>query len=175
MCFSPYLGVWRGGGPKGSRAQPAYAVFQPRQLKNGRPSPLFEVESFPGRNYTRRNFPWAKSPLYLTEKGFRGSEDMDLVSDAKTLCHIYVPPVTQSLKAPAGPLRPHGSCARRTCLMSRLPWKCAACAWRVLPLRLVGYPCSTPSVQCSVCWGGGGGGTACSMSEARCAKRGWES
>ena len=30
-----------GGGPKGSRAQ--LAVFQPRQLKNGCPSPLFEV------------------------------------------------------------------------------------------------------------------------------------
>ena len=37
---------WGGGGggaPKWSRAQPAYAVFQPGRLKNGRPSPLFEV------------------------------------------------------------------------------------------------------------------------------------
>ena len=32
-----------GGAPKGSRAQPAYAVFPPQQLKNGCPSPLFEV------------------------------------------------------------------------------------------------------------------------------------
>ena len=32
-----------GGGPKGSKAQPAYVVFPPRQLKNVRPSPLFEV------------------------------------------------------------------------------------------------------------------------------------
>ena len=44
MCFSPYLGVGGGGGaPQGPRAQPAYVVFQPRQLKNGRSSPLFEV------------------------------------------------------------------------------------------------------------------------------------
>ena len=42
-CFSPSLcvfhpiWVWGGGGgaPKGSRAQPAYVVYQPRQLKNG--------------------------------------------------------------------------------------------------------------------------------------------
>ena len=33
MCFSPYLGVGGGGAPKGSRAQPAYAVFPPQQLK----------------------------------------------------------------------------------------------------------------------------------------------
>ena len=26
---------WGGGAPKGSRAQPAYVVYQPRQLKNG--------------------------------------------------------------------------------------------------------------------------------------------
>ena len=47
MCFSHYLGVGRGGGgaPKGARAQPAYAVFLPQQLKNGCPSPLFEVPS----------------------------------------------------------------------------------------------------------------------------------
>ena len=47
LYVSPYLGVcvWGGGGgaPKGAGAPPAYAVFQPRQLKNGRPSPLFEV------------------------------------------------------------------------------------------------------------------------------------
>ena len=34
MCFSPYLGGG-GGAPKGSRAQPANAVFPPQQLKNG--------------------------------------------------------------------------------------------------------------------------------------------
>ena len=33
MCFSHYLGVGGGGAPKGSRAQPAYAVFLPQQLK----------------------------------------------------------------------------------------------------------------------------------------------
>ena len=34
--LAPYLGVGGGGGaPKGSRAQPAYAVFPPQQLKNG--------------------------------------------------------------------------------------------------------------------------------------------
>ena len=45
MCFSPYLGVWGAGGgaPQGPGAQPAYVVFEPRQLKNGRSSPLFEV------------------------------------------------------------------------------------------------------------------------------------
>ena len=32
MCFSPYLGGG-GGAPKGSRAQPANAVFPPQQLK----------------------------------------------------------------------------------------------------------------------------------------------
>ena len=32
-----------GGAPKGSRAQPAFAIFQPQQLKNGRLSPLFKV------------------------------------------------------------------------------------------------------------------------------------
>ena len=32
MRFSPYLGGG-GGAPKGSRAQPAYAVFPPQQLK----------------------------------------------------------------------------------------------------------------------------------------------
>ena len=41
------FGCFGGGGggraPKGAGAQPAYAVFQPRQLKNGCPSPLFEV------------------------------------------------------------------------------------------------------------------------------------
>ena len=31
------------GAPKGARAQFAHAVFQPRQLKNGCPSPLLEV------------------------------------------------------------------------------------------------------------------------------------
>ena len=41
--FFTLFGCWGGVAPKGSRAQPAYAVFQPRQLKNGRPSPLFEV------------------------------------------------------------------------------------------------------------------------------------
>ena len=43
MCFSPYLGVGGGGAPQGPGAQPAYVVFHPRQLKNGRSSPLFEV------------------------------------------------------------------------------------------------------------------------------------
>ena len=34
--FFTLFGGWEGGGaPKGSRAQPAYAVFQPWQLKNG--------------------------------------------------------------------------------------------------------------------------------------------
>ena len=34
--FFTLFGCWGGGGaPKGSRAQPAYAVYQPRQLKNG--------------------------------------------------------------------------------------------------------------------------------------------
>ena len=34
--FFKIFGCWGGGGaPKGSRAQPAYALFQPRQLKNG--------------------------------------------------------------------------------------------------------------------------------------------
>ena len=42
MCFSPYLGVG-GGAPQGPGAQPAYIVYQPRQLKNGCSSPLFEV------------------------------------------------------------------------------------------------------------------------------------
>ena len=32
--FFTLFGCW-GRGPKGARAQPAYAVFQPRQLKNG--------------------------------------------------------------------------------------------------------------------------------------------
>ena len=38
MCFSPYLGVSGGGVggvPKGARAKPPYAAFQPRWLKNG--------------------------------------------------------------------------------------------------------------------------------------------
>ena len=37
MCFSHYLGACVGGwvAPKGSRAQPGYAVFPPQQLKNG--------------------------------------------------------------------------------------------------------------------------------------------
>ena len=46
LCvFFTLFGCWGGGGgaPKGSGAQPAYAVFQPQQLRNGRPSPLFEV------------------------------------------------------------------------------------------------------------------------------------
>ena len=39
-CFNPSLcgfhPIWvLGGGPQGARAQPAYAVFQPRQLENG--------------------------------------------------------------------------------------------------------------------------------------------
>ena len=34
--FFTLFGCWGGGGaPKGSRAQPAYTVFQPWQLKNG--------------------------------------------------------------------------------------------------------------------------------------------
>ena len=34
--FFTVFGCWGGGGaPKGSRAQPAYAVFPPQQLKNG--------------------------------------------------------------------------------------------------------------------------------------------
>ena len=35
--FFTLFGCWGGGGgaPKGSRAQPAYAVFPPEQLKNG--------------------------------------------------------------------------------------------------------------------------------------------
>ena len=34
--FFILFGCWGGGGaPKGSQAQPAYAVFPPRQLKNG--------------------------------------------------------------------------------------------------------------------------------------------
>ena len=34
--FFTLFGCWGGGGaPKGSRAQPAYAVFPPQQLKNG--------------------------------------------------------------------------------------------------------------------------------------------
>ena len=34
--FFTLFGCWGGGGaPKGSKAQPAYAVFWPRQLKNG--------------------------------------------------------------------------------------------------------------------------------------------
>ena len=40
LVFTPFGFL---GGPKGSRAQLAYAVFQPRQFKNGCPSPLFEV------------------------------------------------------------------------------------------------------------------------------------
>ena len=38
MCvFFTLFGCWGGGGgaPKGAGAQPAYVVFQPRQLKNG--------------------------------------------------------------------------------------------------------------------------------------------
>ena len=58
MCLCVTLfGCWGGGGaPKGSRAQPAHAVFQPRQLKNGRPSPLFEVPC-------RRQQNFASAPL----------------------------------------------------------------------------------------------------------------
>ena len=43
--FFTLFGCWGGGGgaPKGSRAQPAYAVFPPQQLKKGCSSPLFEV------------------------------------------------------------------------------------------------------------------------------------
>ena len=33
--FFTLFGCWGGGAPKGSRAQPAYAVFPPQQLKNG--------------------------------------------------------------------------------------------------------------------------------------------
>ena len=34
--FFTLFGCWGGGGaPKGSRAQPAYVVYQPRRLKNG--------------------------------------------------------------------------------------------------------------------------------------------
>ena len=34
--FFTLFGCWGGGGaPKGSRAQPAYVVYQPQQLKNG--------------------------------------------------------------------------------------------------------------------------------------------
>ena len=44
LCvFFTLLGCGGGGAPKGSRAQPPYAVFQPRQLKNRCPSPLFGV------------------------------------------------------------------------------------------------------------------------------------
>ena len=43
MYFSPYLGVGGGGGFPRVGAQPAYVVFQPGQLKNGRSYPLFEV------------------------------------------------------------------------------------------------------------------------------------
>ena len=42
VFFTPF-GCGRGGAPKEAGAQPAYAAFQPRQLKNGCPSPLFEV------------------------------------------------------------------------------------------------------------------------------------
>ena len=42
--FFTLFGCWGGGGaPKGAGAQPAYAVFQPQQLKIGPPFPLFEV------------------------------------------------------------------------------------------------------------------------------------
>ena len=40
--FFTLFGCW-GWAPKGSRAQPACAFFPPPQLKNGCPSPLFEV------------------------------------------------------------------------------------------------------------------------------------
>ena len=44
LCVFFTLFGWGGGGaPNGSRAQSAYAVLQPQQLKNGCPSPLFEV------------------------------------------------------------------------------------------------------------------------------------
>ena len=44
FCVFHTILVWGGGvAPKGFGAQLAYAVFQPRPLKNGRPSPLFEV------------------------------------------------------------------------------------------------------------------------------------
>ena len=33
--FFTLFGCGGGGGPKGSRAQPAYAVFPPQHLKNG--------------------------------------------------------------------------------------------------------------------------------------------
>ena len=43
--FPHYLGVGGGGGglPRGLGHNLLYVVFQPRQLKNGCPSPLFEV------------------------------------------------------------------------------------------------------------------------------------
>ena len=38
------LGVWGGGGSRGVWGTTCYeAVFQPQQLRNGRPFPLFEV------------------------------------------------------------------------------------------------------------------------------------
>ena len=44
LCVFHIILVWGGGGlPKGSRAQFAYAVFPPHQLKNACPSPLAEV------------------------------------------------------------------------------------------------------------------------------------
>ena len=51
--FSTVFGCW-GGSPKGSKAQPAYAVFQPWQLKNG--NHLAEVvRSKPGRRIYGEN------------------------------------------------------------------------------------------------------------------------
>ena len=41
--FFTLFGCREGGAPQGPGAQPAYVVFQPQQLKNGRSSRLFEV------------------------------------------------------------------------------------------------------------------------------------
>ena len=41
--FFTLFGCRGGGAPQGPGAQPAYVVYQPRQLKNGCSSPLFKV------------------------------------------------------------------------------------------------------------------------------------
>ena len=65
MCFSPYLGVGGGGGaPKGSRAQPAYAVFPPQQLKNGISEPNF-VDTLTIQNDQISHVKHVLAPLYV--------------------------------------------------------------------------------------------------------------